>query len=89
MTEALAQLKSMSNKSVLSKSLQLFQLEKVDRDIFSWNGTNVGYKRIFGGQVMAQTLIAAYKTVEAEHFAHSFRTYFPVSYTHLTLPTKA
>ena len=74
--EALAQLKSMSNKSVLSKSLQLFQLEKVDRDIFSWNGTNVGYKRIFGGQVMAQTLIAAYKTVEAEHFAHSFHSYF-------------
>ena len=66
----------MSNKSVLSKSLQLFQLEKVDRDIFSWNGTNVGYKRIFGGQVMAHTLIAAYKTVEAEHFAHSFHSYF-------------
>ena len=73
---ASAQLNNMSNKSVLSKSLQLFDLEKVDRDIFSWNGTNVGYKRIFGGQVMAQTLIAAYKTVEVEHFAHSFHSYF-------------
>ena len=73
---ASAQLNSMSNKSVLSKSLQLFDLEKVDRDIFSWNGTNVGYKRIFGGQVMAQTLIAAYRTVEVEHFAHSFHSYF-------------
>ena len=72
--EALAQLNSMNNKSVLSKSLQLLELEKVDRDIFSWNGTNVGYKRIFGGQVMAQTLIAAYKTVEVEHFAHSFHS---------------
>ena len=74
--EALAQPSSMNNKSVLSKSLQLFELEKVDRDIFSWNGTNVGYKRIFGGQVMAQTLIAAYKTVEVEHYAHSFHSYF-------------
>ena len=66
----------MKKKTILNKSLELFELEKVDRDIFSWNGTNVGYKRIFGGQVMAQTLIAAYKTVDAEHFAHSFHSYF-------------
>ena len=63
-------------KSQLSKSLQLFNLEQVDRDIFSWTGKNVGYKRIFGGQVMAQTLIAAYKTVNSEHFAHSFHKGF-------------
>ena len=65
-----------NKKSQLSKSLQLFNLEQVDRDIFSWTGKNVGYKRIFGGQVMAQTLIAAYKTVDNEHFAHSFHSYF-------------
>ncbi len=65
-------------KSQLSKSLQLFNLEQVDRDIFSWTGKNVGYKRIFGGQVMAQTLIAAYKTVNSEHFAHSFHSYLGV-----------
>ena len=61
-----------NKKSQLSKSLQLFNLEKVDRDIFSWTGRNVGFKRIFGGQVMAQTLIAAYKTVDVEHFAIHF-----------------
>ena len=66
----------MSNKSLLEKSLGLFVLDKIDRDIFSWNGKNVGYKRIFGGQVMAQTLIAAYKTINVEHFAHSFHAYF-------------
>ena len=65
-----------NKKSQLSKSLQLFNLEKVDRDIFSWTGKNVGFKRIFGGQVMAQTLIAAYKTVNVDHFAHSFHSYF-------------
>ena len=52
-------LKMSNKKSQLSKSLELFNLKKVDRDIFSWTGKNVGYKRIFGGQVMAQTLIAA------------------------------
>ena len=49
---------------------------KVDRDIYSWSGKNVGFKRIFGGQVMAQTLIAAYKTIDVKHFAHSFHSYF-------------
>ena len=66
----------MSEKTILEKSLQLFVLEQVDRDIFCWTGKNVGYKRIFGGQVMAQTLIAAYKTIDVEHFAHSFHSYF-------------
>ena len=66
----------MTDKPSLNRPLGLFNLEKIDRDIFSWNGKNVGYKRIFGGQVMAQTLIAAYKTVNVEHFAHSFHSYF-------------
>tara|TARA_E500000081_G_scaffold104742_1_gene106123 strand:+ start:812 stop:1687 length:876 start_codon:yes stop_codon:yes gene_type:complete len=66
----------MADKPSLNRPLGLFNLEKIDRDIFSWNGKNVGYKRIFGGQVMAQTLIAAYKTVNVEHFAHSFHSYF-------------
>ena len=63
-------------KSLLEKSLSLFNLDKVDRDIYSWSGKNVGFKRIFGGQVMAQTLIAAYKTIGVKHFAHSFHSYF-------------
>ena len=50
-------------RNLLEKSLNLFTLNKVDRDIYSWNGKNVGWGRVFGGQVMAQTLIAAYKTI--------------------------
>ena len=51
-------------RNLLDKSLNLFTLNKVDRDIYSWNGKNVGWGRVFGGQVMAQTLIAAYKTID-------------------------
>ena len=58
-------------RNLLEKSLNLFTLNKVDRDIYSWNGKNVGWGRVFGGQVMAQTLIAAYKTIDVEHYAHS------------------
>ena len=66
----------MNDKTALKRTLGLFELDEIDRDIFSWTGKNVGYKRIFGGQVMAQTLVAAYKTVDVEHFAHSFHSYF-------------
>ena len=61
----------------LKTTLGLFQLEQIDRDIFSWSGNSVGFQRIFGGQVMAQTLIAAYQTVEdRSRRAHSFHSYF-------------
>jgi hypothetical protein len=32
----------MKAKPVLSETLGLFNLDQVDRDIFSWTGTNVG-----------------------------------------------
>ena len=71
------ELKSMEEKNnLLEKSLDLFSLNKIDRDIYTWTGKNVGWARVFGGQVMAQTLIAAYKTISVDHFAHSFHSYF-------------
>ena len=63
-------------RNLFAKSLNLFTLNRVDRDIYSWNGKNVGWGRVFGGQVMAQTLIAAYKTIDVDHYAHSFHSYF-------------
>lgn len=61
----------------LENTLALFKLEQVDRDIFSWSGKSTGFQRIFGGQVMAQTLIAAYQTLEDnKRIAHSFHSYF-------------
>jgi acyl-CoA thioesterase-2 len=63
-------------ENVLQKSLKLFSLDKIDRDIYSWTGKNVGWSRVFGGQVMAQTLMAAYQTIDVDHFAHSFHSYF-------------
>ena len=43
----------MNDTTALKRTLGLFKLDEIDRDIFSWTGRNVGYKRIFGGQVMA------------------------------------
>ncbi|MDB9790620.1 acyl-CoA thioesterase II [Gammaproteobacteria bacterium] len=60
----------------LSRTLNLFQLNKIDRDLFTWTGESVGLKRIFGGQIMAQCLIAGYQTVAKGRMAHSFHSYF-------------
>jgi acyl-CoA thioesterase-2 len=68
--------KSDNSLPLLEDRLSLFKLNKIDRDIFTWTGKSVGWARIFGGQVMAQTLIAAYQTIEKKHLAHSFHGYF-------------
>ena len=34
----------MTDRTILEKSLGLFNLEKVDRDIFSWSGKMLGIK---------------------------------------------
>ena len=68
--------KSDNSLPLLEDRLSLFKLNKIDRDIFTWTCESVGWARIFGGQVMAQTLIAAYQTIEKKHLAHSFHGYF-------------
>ena len=60
----------------IKNTLELFNLDRIDRDVFQWKGQNFGWQRIYGGQVMAQCLIAANHTVKAPHQAHSFHSYF-------------
>ena len=62
--------------NALKKTLELFNLTRIDRDLYSWTGESVGFQRIFGGQIMAQCLIAGYQTVTKERMAHSFHSYF-------------
>ena len=60
----------------LKNTLDLFNLTRIDRDLYSWTGQSVGFQRIFGGQIMAQCLIAGYQTVEKGRMVHSFHSYF-------------
>ena len=62
--------------NALKNTLELFNLTKIDRDLYSWTGKSVGFQRIFGGQIMAQCLIAGYYTVEKARMVHSFHSYF-------------
>jgi acyl-CoA thioesterase II len=59
----------------LEHLLELLDLETLERNWFRGQSPQTGRDRIFGGQVMAQALVAAYRTVE-QRTAHSFHSYF-------------
>ncbi len=45
-------------------------------DVFQGDSTHKTWKRIFGGQVIGQSLVAAQRTVDKEFLAHSLHCYF-------------
>ncbi len=56
--------------------LRLLELEQIEENIFRGQSHSVGSKRVFGGQVLAQSLNAAMRTVAEERFVHSLHAYF-------------
>ena len=64
--------------------LGLLELEKLDPDLFRGSQPVTVLQRSFGGQVLAQALSAAYRTVESDRLAHSLNAFFlrPGSYSH-------
>ena len=55
---------------------ELLTLEPLEINLFRGRSPKFeGYKRIYGGQVIAQALMAAYGTVE-ERICHSLHCYF-------------
>jgi len=55
--------------------LGLMRLEHLEVNLFRGASRDIGTKRVFGGQVLAQALLAASNTVE-ERLAHSLHAYF-------------
>ncbi len=58
------------------KLASLFELEKIEAGLFRGQSWDLGFRALFGGQVLGQALAAAYQTVEEGRVAHSFHTYF-------------
>ncbi|MFF2651523.1 acyl-CoA thioesterase [Streptomyces sp. NPDC058045] len=56
--------------------LDLLDLEQIERDIFRGRSTSAVIPRVFGGQVAAQALVAAGRTVPEGRDAHSLHSYF-------------
>ncbi|MCW7946939.1 acyl-CoA thioesterase [Streptomyces hygroscopicus] len=62
----------------LESLLDLLDLERIERDIFRGQSRSAVVPRVFGGQVAAQALVAAGRTVPEDRFAHSLHAYFLV-----------
>ena len=56
--------------------LDLFNLEKIEENIFRAQSARTRWGRVFGGQTIAQALVAAQRTVTPERLAHSIHAYF-------------
>jgi len=54
----------------------LLELERVKPDAFLAGNPQIGWSRLYGGQVVAQALRAAGLTVDAPHRVHSLHAYF-------------
>jgi acyl-CoA thioesterase II len=55
--------------------VETLQLERIEENLFRGTSPDTSPGRIFGGQVIAQSLLAAYETVEAR-ICHSLHCYF-------------
>ena len=56
--------------------LDILDLERLDTDLFRGICQKNGWPRVFGGQVLAQALVAASRTVDAGRPPHSLHAYF-------------
>lgn len=62
--------------NVVSDLLTLLELEPLEVNIYRGRNRDLGTGRVFGGQVFAQALVAARRTVDAPREAHSVHGYF-------------
>lgn len=63
----------------VAELIDLLDLDQVDQSVFVGRDDNTearAVQRVFGGQVLAQALTAAYHTVPAQRVAHSLGAYF-------------
>ena len=56
--------------------LDILDLEPLEHNLFRGRSPQVGWQRVFGGQVIGQALVAASRTVEEGRFVHSLHGYF-------------
>jgi acyl-CoA thioesterase-2 len=59
----------------LDTLLSILDLETLEQNLFRGLSPQVGWQRVFGGQVIGQALVAAYRTIEART-ANSLHAYF-------------
>ncbi|TVZ56211.1 acyl-CoA thioesterase-2 [Lutibacter sp. Hel_I_33_5] len=67
--------------------ITLLTLKELDKNNFSGDSFTIGSPHVFGGQVAAQAINAAYRTVSTTRILHSFHSYF-LEAGDLTIPIR-
>jgi len=65
-----------SGTSALDGLLGILDLERLEVNLFRGRSPDVGWQRVYGGQVIGQALVAAVRTVDNDRTAHSLHGYF-------------
>ncbi|MEM7368462.1 MAG: acyl-CoA thioesterase II [Bacteroidota bacterium] len=66
----------MTNSPGLSELLTILELEQIEVNLFRAANKDIGSRSVFGGQVAAQCLSAAIKTIPDDRHVHSLHGYF-------------
>ena len=64
------------SNSALDQLLAILDLEKLEENLFRGTSPSAGWQRVYGGQVLGQSLVAAVRTVPDDRLAHSAHAYF-------------
>ncbi len=56
--------------------LELIDLEPIEHNIYRGRNRDIGSGRVYGGQVLAQALVAARRTIDEDRAPHSLHGYF-------------
>ncbi len=62
--------------SAMRGLLDILDLETLEDNLFRGHSRDIGWQRVFGGQVVAQALVAAQRTVVPSRHVHSLHGYF-------------
>lgn len=60
----------------MDELLSTLDLERLEHNLYRGRSPQVGWQRVFGGQVIGQALVAAQRTVDADRYVHSLHAYF-------------
>ncbi|MFT4974848.1 MAG: acyl-CoA thioesterase-2 [Myxococcota bacterium] len=63
-------------RDVLTELIEILRLERIEKNLFRGQSQDLGWGRVFGGQVLGQALSAAEQTVPSDRFVHSIHGYF-------------
>ncbi|WP_256752004.1 acyl-CoA thioesterase II [Mesorhizobium sp. Mes31] len=62
--------------AAMDELLDILDLERLEHNLYRGRSPQVEWQRVFGGQTIAQALVAAQRTVEPDRYVHSLHGYF-------------